>query len=216
MGNKIAASVFGADLGNLREQIQELERVGVDLLHVDVMDGHFVEKMAFGPDHIAALRRMTDLPLDVHLMVERPERVVDAIVAAGADLISVHVEATPRLLSCVERIKAAGCRAGIVLCPATSVTVVDDCLLDVTDMVLQMMINPGERGQSFHSGIVGKLGRIRERLGGRDIDLEVDGGIDSSNIRVVAEAGANVFVSGGYVFGGPIATRVRCLREALA
>ena len=215
MEYKIAPSVFGADLGNLREQLRALEACNVELLHVDVMDGHFVEKMAFGPDHVAMLRSMTTLPLDVHLMVEKPERILDAILEAGADIATIHQESTSRLYSCIEKIKKAGKKAGIVLTPATSITAVDPCVLDKIDMVLQMTINPGESGQKYHPEIADKLRRIRAYLGDRHIDLEVDGGIDNTNVRHCADAGANVFVSGGYLFKGDIASNVAALRGQL-
>ncbi len=212
---KIAPSVFGADLGNLREQLHKLEECNVEMLHVDVMDGHFVEKMAFGPDHVRMLRAMTALPLDVHLMVEKPERILDAILEAGADIVTIHQESTARLYSCIERIKRAGKKAGIVLTPATSITTVDPCILDQVDMILQMTINPGEGGQKYHPEIADKLRRIRSYIGDRSIDIEVDGGIDDTNIRHCADAGANVFVSGGYLFKGDIAAKVAALREQL-
>lgn len=212
---KLAPSVFGADLGNLKKQLEILEENHVELLHVDVMDGHFVEKMAFGPDHIKMLKAMTKLPLDVHLMVEKPERILDAVLDAGADIITVHQESTSRLYSCIEKIKKAGKKAGIVLCPGTSITAVDTCILDKIDMILQMTINPGEAGQKFHPEITKKIKRIREYIGDRDIDIEVDGGIDNTNVSLCRDAGANVFVSGGYLFKGNIAGKIETLRVEL-
>ena len=212
---KLAPSVFGANLGNLKEQLEILEQNNVEMLHVDVMDGHFVEKMAFGPDHIKMLKDMTTLPLDVHLMVERPERILDAVLDAGADIITVHQESTSRLYSCIEKIKNAGKKAGIVLCPGTSITTVDSCILDKVDMILQMTINPGEGGQKFYPEIIEKIKRIREYTGDREIDIEVDGGIDNTNIRLCRDAGANVFVSGGYLFKGDIREKVETLRTEL-
>ena len=213
---KLAPSVFGADLGNMKAQLEILEQNNVELLHVDVMDGHFVEKMAFGPDHIKMMKSMTTLPLDVHLMVEKPERILDAVIDAGADIITVHQESTTRLYSCIEKIKKAGRKAGIVLCPGTSITTVDECILDKIDMILQMTINPGEGGQTFHPEIAEKLTRIREYIGDRDIDIEVDGGIDNTNINVCRDAGANVFVSGGYLFKGDIKEKIETLRTELS
>lgn len=213
--NKLAPSVFGADLGNMKAQLEILEQNNVELLHVDVMDGHFVEKMAFGPDHIKMMKEMTSLPLDVHLMVEKPERILDAVIDAGADIITVHQESTTRLYSCIEKIKKAGRKAGIVLCPGTSVTTIDECILDKVDMILQMTINPGEGGQKFHPEIAAKLTRIREYIGDRDIDIEVDGGIDNTNIKICRDAGANVFVSGGYLFKGDIKEKIETLRAEL-
>lgn len=212
---KLAPSVFGADLGNLKKQLEILEENKVELLHVDVMDGHFVEKMAFGPDHIKMLKEMTKLPLDVHLMVEKPERILDAVIDAGADIITLHQESTSRLYSCIEKIKKAGKKAGIVLCPGTSITTVDACILDKIDMILQMTINPGEAGQKFHPEIAEKIKRICEYIGERDIDIEVDGGIDNTNVICCRDAGANVFVSGGYLFKGNIAEKIESLRAEL-
>lgn len=213
--NKLAPSVFGADLGNMKAQLEILERNNVELLHVDVMDGHFVEKMAFGPDHIKMMKEMTSLPLDVHLMVEKPERILDGVIDAGADIITVHQESTTRLYSCIEKIKKAGRKAGIVLCPGTSITTIDECILDKVDMILQMTINPGEGGQKFHPEIADKLTRIRKYIGDRDIDIEVDGGIDNTNIKICRDAGANVFVSGGYLFKGDIKEKIETLRAEL-
>ena len=212
---KIAPSVFAADLGHMKDQLDLLAENKADLLHVDVMDGHFVEKMAFGPDHIKALRAMTDLPLDVHLMVEQPERILDAVLAAGADIVTVHVESTHRLCSCIEKITKAGKKAGIVLTPAVSIDTIDPCIKEKLSMILQMTINPGEGGQHFHPETLEKLRRIRAWIGDADIDLEVDGGIDASNIQAAAEAGANVFVSGGYLFHGNIAENLETLRSRL-
>lgn len=209
---KLAPSVFGADLGNLRAQLQVLEENHVELLHVDVMDGHFVEKMAFGPDHIKMLKNMTSIPLDVHLMIEKPERKLDAIIDAGADMITIHQESTTRLYSCIEKIKARGRKAGVVLSPATS----EDTLkyvLDKIDMILLMTINPGEDGPGFHPELVEKMKNVNELIGDRAIDLEVDGGIDHTNIGICRQAGVNVFVSGSYVFKGDIAAKIQALRE---
>lgn len=161
MEYKIAPSVFAADLGHMKDQLDILAENKADLLHVDVMDGHFVEKMAFGPDHIKALRAMTDLPLDVHLMVEQPERILDAVLNAGADIVTVHVESTNRLYSCIEKITKAGKKAGIVLTPAVSIDTIDPCIQGKLSMILQMTINPGEGGQHFHPETLEKL---RSRL----------------------------------------------------
>lgn len=196
---KISPSVFAADLGCFREQIEELERQQADLLHVDVMDGHFVERMAFGADHIRMLKKMTDIPLDVHLMIEHPEVHLDSIIDAGADIITVHQESTTRLLSCMQKIRGRGRKAGVVLNPATSEETLR-YLLDDVDMILLMTVNPGEGGQHFLTSVVEKIRRVRAMIGDRAVDLEVDGSVDDSTIRICREAGANVFVSGGYLF----------------
>ena len=211
---KLSPSIYGADLGDLRGANRQLEAAKVELLHVDVMDGHFVYNMGFGVDHVRQIKNMTSIPLDVHLMIERPERLVEDFCKAGADMITVHAESTTRLLSCLEKIKANGKKAGIVLCPATHESILQYCL-DSTDMVLQMMYNPGEVSL-FHDNLLEKLTSIRKMFGDRDIDLEVDGGITDKNIKKVKDAGANVFVSGGFVFKGDVAENIQKLRDELA
>ena len=210
---KLSPSIYGADLGDLRGQIRSLEENHVELLHVDVMDGHFVYNMGFGVDQLKMIKNMTSIPLDVHLMIERPERLIDDFIATGADMFTIHAESTNRLLSCLEKVKAAGRKAGIVLCPATHENAIYYCL-DHIDMVLQMMYNPGE-SSVFHTELTQKLKNIRQMIGDRDIDLEVDGGITDKNIRMVADAGANVFVSGSYVFKGDVAANLQKLRDEL-
>ncbi|MGN0294392.1 MAG: ribulose-phosphate 3-epimerase [Lachnospiraceae bacterium] len=196
---KISLSVFAADLGKFREQLEELEANHAELLHVDVMDGHFVERMAFGADHIRMIKSMTHTPLDVHLMIDNPEVHIDSIIDAGADIVTIHQESTTRLLSCMQKIHKRGVKAGVVLSPATSEDTIR-YLLDDIDMILLMTVNPGEGGQHFLTSVVDKIRRVNEMIGDRDIDLEVDGSIDDKTIRVCREAGANVFVSGGYLF----------------
>lgn len=209
---KLSPSVFVADLGRLKEQLTQLEENGIELLHVDVMDGHFVERIAFGADHVAALKRLTKLPLDVHLMIERPEHHLDSMIAAGADIITVHQEATTRLHSCMQKIRRAGVKSGVVLSPATSEDTIK-YLLDEIDMVLLMTVNPGEGGQHFLPAVVDKIRRVRAMIGARDIDLEVDGSIDDKTITACYEAGANVFVSGGYLFKGNLSENIQALRK---
>ncbi len=211
---KLAPSVFGADIGELRKELQILEKNNVEMLHVDVMDGHFVEKMAFGPDHVRMLKGITKLPLDVHLMVEKPERILDAVMDAGADIITIHQESTVRLYSCIERIKSRGLKAGVVLSPATCEESLK-YVLDKIDMILLMTIHPGEAGPGFHEDLLEKIKNVREMIGNRSIDLEVDGGIDNTNIAACKKAGANVFVSGGYVFKENITEKIALLRAEL-
>ena len=210
---KLSPSVFAADLGVFREQIEELEKNKVELLHVDVMDGHFVERMAFGADHIRMLKAMSNTPLDVHLMVEKPEIHLDSIIDAGADIVTVHQEATTRLLSCVQKIRKRGVKAGVVLSPGTSEDTIKYLLEDI-DMILLMTVNPGEGGQHFLTSVVDKIRRVKEMIGDRAIDLEVDGSIDDTTIKVCYEAGANVFVSGGYLFKN-ISKNTSALRMAI-
>lgn len=211
---KLAPSVFAANLANLKEQLTVLENNHVELLHVDVMDGHFVEKMAFGPDHVKMLKQITNLPLDVHLMIEKPENKLDAVIEAGADIITVHQESTTRLYSCIEKIKKHGLKAGVVLSPGTSEAGIE-YVLDKIDMVLLMTINPGEAGQGFHEDMLNKIERVKKLIGDRPVDIEVDGGIDNTNIGLCKKAGANVFVSGGYMFKNDIAANIQTLRNIL-
>lgn len=211
---KLSPSIFAADLGSLKSQLGQLEEAGADMLHVDVLDGHFVERMAFGADHIRQLKGLTSLPLDVHLMVEKPERIITDITDAGADIVTVHQESTTMLLSCLQKIKEAGAKAGVVLSPATPASSIEN-VIDEVDMVLCMTINPGAWGkQAFLDFVLKKVSEIRAMAGGRELDIEVDGSIDDSNIARARDAGANVFVSGGYLFKD-IPVHTAALRSAL-
>ncbi len=198
----IAPSILSADFARLGQDVSEVARAGADWIHVDVMDGRFVPNMTIGPIVVEALRRVTTLPLDVHLMIVEPERYVESFAAAGADVITVHAEACTHLHRVLQQIRALGKRAGVSLNPHTS----EDCLryvLDDVDLVLVMSVNPGFGGQSFIPGVLPKIGRIHEmiRASGKAIDLEVDGGIKPATARAVIEAGANVLVAGSAVFG---------------
>lgn len=211
---KLSPSIFAADLGMLKEQLAELERNKVELLHVDVMDGNFVERIAFGADHIKALKKMTHLPLDVHLMIQNPEIHLDNIISAGADIITIHQEATKRHLSCLQKIHKAGIKAGIVLNPGTSEEHIKYLLNDI-DMVLIMTVNPGEGGQHFLMPMIEKIKHVKEMVRNYDIDIEVDGSIDDKTIKYCRDAGANVFVSGGYLFSGNLSNNINKLRNSL-
>lgn len=211
---KICPSIYGANIGNYKEEVEALEKAKVDGIHFDVMDGHFVQHMCFGSTQLAQFEKMTDLPLDVHLMVEKPERLLDEFLEAGGDVYYIHPESTTRLLACLQKIKAAGKKAAVVLNPATPEESIK-YVLDEVDYILQMTINPGETN-AFYPPILKKLRVLNEMIGDRNIDLVVDGGINDKNIKEVAEAGANMFVSGGYVFKGDIEENIQKLRDQLA
>jgi ribulose-phosphate 3-epimerase len=198
---KIAPSVLSADFGRLAEEVRAIETAGADYVHVDVMDGMFVPNITIGPVVVAALRRATRLPLDVHLMIEDPARYIDDFARAGADLIGVHVEACKHLHRVLQQIRAAGKRASVTLNPHTPIEHVQHVLENVSQ-VLIMSVNPGFGGQSFIPNVLPKIRDLRRELGerGLDVDIEVDGGIKVDNVADVARAGGNVLVAGSAVF----------------
>jgi len=213
---RIAPSILSADLGRLADEIADVERAGADWIHVDVMDGRFVPNITLGPIVVSAARRATKLPLDVHLMIVEPERYVEAFAEAGADVVSVHVEASIHLQRTLSRIRALGKRAGVVLNPHTPESSIDYVLEDA-DLVLVMSVNPGFGGQSFLSSQLRKIEALRSTIEKRGlaIDLEVDGGVAPDTIRRVVDAGANVLVAGNAVFGKPDRARaIADLRRA--
>jgi ribulose-phosphate 3-epimerase len=212
----IAPSVLSADFTNLGAQVRAIEEGGADWVHLDVMDGHFVPNISFGPLVVKAVRSLTKLPLDAHLMISDPDRYLEAFCRAGADRVTVHVETCPRLHGTVEAIRALGMKPGVTLNPATPISKIGE-IVPFVDLVLIMTVNPGFGGQKF---IPGSLGRIAEaasmvRASGRDIRLQVDGGVDPSNAREIVEAGADVLVAGNSIFSQrDIPAAVRGLREA--
>ena len=214
-GVRIAPSILSADLGRLGDEIRDAEAAGADWIHVDVMDGRFVPNITLGPIVVAAARRATRLPLDVHLMIVEPERYVEAFAEAGADVISVHEEACVHLQRTLSQIRALGKRAGVVLNPHTPESALDYVLDDV-DLILVMSVNPGFGGQSFLPAVLPKLSALRKRIDARglSIDLEVDGGIAPATARRVVEAGARVLVAGNAVFGKP--DRAKAISEIRA
>ncbi|SHF50447.1 ribulose-phosphate 3-epimerase [Ornithinibacillus halophilus] len=198
---KIAPSILSADFAKLGEEIQDVEKGGAEYIHVDVMDGHFVPNITIGPLIVEAIKPVTSLPLDVHLMIENPDQYIDAFAKAGADIITVHQEACTHLHRTLQQIKSTGVKAGVVLNPATPVMMIKDVLTEV-DMVLIMSVNPGFGGQSFIQGAVEKikeLNELRETLN-LSFEIEVDGGVNVETAKLCTDAGADVLVAGSAVF----------------
>lgn len=198
---KIAPSILAADFTKLGEEIKEVEAAGADLIHIDVMDGHFVPNITMGPPVVEAIRSITELPLDVHLMIENPDQYIEAFAKAGADYMTVHVEASPHLHRTLDEIKKQGIKSGVVLNPATPAESIK-YVLDNIDMVLLMTVNPGFGGQSFIHSVLPKITEVRN-MGlkhGVQFDIEVDGGINPETARLCKEAGATVLVAGSSIF----------------
>jgi ribulose-phosphate 3-epimerase len=198
---KIAPSILSADFTRLQEEIREVEKAGADYIHIDVMDGHFVPNITVGPMIVKAVRRVTALPLDVHLMITEPDSFIDEFAKAGADILTVHTETANHLHRTIQHIRDSGVKPSVSLNPATCLEVID-YILDDLDMVLLMTVNPGFEGQQFISEVIPKIERLRRMIDkrGLDIDIEVDGGIGPDNISEVSSAGANVFVAGSAIF----------------
>jgi ribulose-phosphate 3-epimerase len=213
----IAPSILSADFTRLGEQIAECESAGVDWIHVDVMDGHFVPNLTMGPVVVEACRRATGLPLDVHLMIEHPENLLEAFAKAGASHLTVHVETCPDIIRTLKTIRDLGCQPGVTLNPETPADSLREAI-PLADLVLVMTVHPGYSGQSFMENVVPKVAQIREMLDKAKSAawLEVDGGISPGTISQVRAAGANAFVSGNAIFKHPdgIAARICALREA--
>lgn len=215
---KIAPSILSADFGRLGEEIRAVEAAGADLIHIDVMDGHFVPNLTIGPAVVASLRKVTKIPFDVHLMIESPERYIDAFAGAGSDIITVHVEASTHLHRIITAIRERGKKAGVSLNPATPLSAVEQILPEV-DLLLVMTVNPGFGGQRFIEGMIGKIRRARELVKALNpaVLLEVDGGISLENIRSVREAGTDIVVAGASVFGsGDYAETISGMRAQAA
>jgi len=199
---KIAPSVLSADFSNIEKDIKMVEDGGADLLHVDVMDGHFVPNITFGPFIIKAMKKVATIPLDVHLMIENPGDYVDDFIDAGADYLTIHVEATKHLHRVIQKIKARGVKVGVSLNPHTPLSMIEEVISDI-DLVLIMAVNPGFGGQSFIPNTISKLKRLQNLLKEHNvehIEVEVDGGVKLDNIKEVSEAGCDIFVSGSGIF----------------
>jgi len=216
MSIRLAPSILSADFANLARDIGAVERGGADLIHVDVMDGHFVPNITIGPPVVAAIKRVATRPLDVHLMIEEPDKYIDAFVDAGASFLSVHVEVLPHLHRTIHAIKKRGVKAGVVLNPSTPVITLENVAADV-DYVLVMSVNPGFGGQSFIPRSVEKIRAVRALLtaAGSSAPIEVDGGVDLATVAAVVGAGADMLVAGQAIFGtGNPESAARELRAA--
>jgi ribulose-phosphate 3-epimerase len=216
---KIAPSILSADFSRLGDQVREAEAAGADWIHVDVMDGHFVPNMTVGPLVVRSLRPVTRLPLDVHLMVEGPERLIPAFASAGASRITVHVEACTHLHRTVQQIKELNCKAGVTLNPATPLWTLEE-ILPYVDLVLIMSVNPGFGGQTYIPASTARIARLRAMLNERELDqveVEVDGGISPANAAEIVAAGASVLVVGSCIFNqeASVTENLRALRRAI-
>jgi ribulose-phosphate 3-epimerase len=214
---RIAPSILSADFSRLGAEVEAIVAAGADYIHVDVMDGHFVPNISFGAPVMRSIRGVTDKTFDVHLMIAPTDAYLADFANAGADIITVHAEAGPHLHRSLQAIRALGKKAGVALNPATPVSAIQHVINDV-DLVLIMSVNPGFGGQKFISESLEKLRQAKALIGGRDIDLEVDGGVDATNARAIVEAGANVLVAGSAVYGGndpaTYAGRIAAIRDA--
>lgn len=215
---KIAPSILAADFTRLGQQIEEVENAGADLIHIDVMDGRFVPNITMGPLIVEAVRRVTKLPLDVHLMIVEPERHIETFAQAGADRITVHIEASPHLHRTLSYIRESGCKAGVALNPHTPSTTLID-LMHMLDQIIVMTVNPGFGGQKFLPETMPKIARLRAMIsdGQHPIDLEVDGGINPQTALTTVQAGANVLIAGSDIFSNPksIAASMDDLKSAV-
>ncbi|WP_307977177.1 ribulose-phosphate 3-epimerase [uncultured Streptococcus sp.] len=215
--HKIAPSILAADYANFATELKRVEETDAEYVHIDIMDGQFVPNISFGADVVASMRKHSKLVFDCHLMVVEPERYVDAFAQAGADIMTIHVEATKHIHGALQKIKAAGMKAGVVINPGTPVEALVP-VLNLVDQVLIMTVNPGFGGQAFIPEMMAKVEAVTKmrQEAGYDFDIEVDGGIDNTTIKAAAQAGANVFVAGSYLFkASDLPAQVQTLRVAL-
>lgn len=210
---KIAPSILSANFASLGQELENLEKAGADFIHIDVMDGHFVPNLTFGPQVIKSLRNYTKLPFDVHLMIDQPENSIESYITAGADYITIHPETTKHLDRTINLIKNPGAKAGIALLPTTGAEILR-FIIDKLDLILIMTVNPGFGGQEFMSNQLPKIKEVANLIGNRNILLSVDGGINDQTAKFCRENGAKMLVSGNYIFSGDYQKRIITLKNS--